>query len=469
LLGETASAAVTGGSEAAEATVCRCLNERDRHLFCRGPKRILALDGGGVRGAITVAFLERIEQVLRERLGGPVHLANWFDLIGGTSTGAVIAGALALGYTTEDIRKFYLELAPKVFRRSFWIWRVLRGKSKFDAAALRKEIDRVVGTRTLGSRDLNTGFCLVSKRMDTGSPWVLANNPRAPYWKTKTGQGGYIGNKHYPLANLVRASTAAPFYFEPELMEIVKEEKPGLFIDGGVTPHNNPSLQLFLLAILKAYKIRWKATPEDLTIVSIGTGSHRERVMPEELGMGKTARLTYRALMSLMNDVQTFALTQMQYLGKCLTPWWIDSELEALEDEGPASGKMFGFLRYDLKLELPWIEKELGSEIEKEKWFGRRLTQTDIIRLRSMDDPTIIHDIYKLAQIAAEKQVKAEHWMGEAPSWCAGRRPAAKVRTMIPSEPEVPSIAFRAWYRMAKAFSYLRSALVRWAGPRDTS
>ncbi len=86
-----------------------------------------------------------------------------------------------------------------------------------------------------------------------------------------------------------------------------------------------------------------------------------------------------------------------------------------------------------------------------------------------MDDPTIIHDIYKLAQIAAEKQVKAEHWMGEAPSWCAGRRPAAQVRTMIPSEPEVPSIAFRAWYRMAKAFSYLRSALVRWAGPRDTS
>jgi len=457
--------AVTAASERAGAAVCRCLNERDRHLFCPGPKRILALDGGGVRGAITVAFLERIERVLSDRLGEPVHLANWFDLIGGTSTGAVIAGALALGYTTEDIRKFYLELAPRVFKRSFWIWRVLRGKSKFDAAALRKEIDRVVGKRALGSEDLNTGFCLISKRMDTGSPWILANNPRAPYWKTKTGPGGHIGNEHYPLANLVRASTAAPFYFEPELMEIVEEEKPGLFIDGGVTPHNNPSLFLFLMAILKAYKIGWKATPEDLTIVSIGTGSHRERVMPEELGMGKTARLTYRALMSLMNDVQTFALTQMQYLGKCLTPWWIDSELEALENEGPASGKMFRFLRYDVRLELPWIEKELGSEIEKEKWFGRKLTQTDIIRMRSMDDPTIIDDIYKLAQIAAEKQVKAEHWLGEAASWCDGRRPAAKVRTMVPKEPETPSIAFRAWYRMAKALSYLRSALVRRSSP----
>src|SRR5205823_6642362 len=42
---------------------CKCLNERDRHLYCPGPKRILALDGGGVRGAITVAFLEQIEKV----------------------------------------------------------------------------------------------------------------------------------------------------------------------------------------------------------------------------------------------------------------------------------------------------------------------------------------------------------------------------------------------------------------------
>jgi uncharacterized protein len=460
LLRESCSAAAEG-ARAAEGFACKCLNERDRHLFCPGPKRILALDGGGVRGAITVAFLERIERVLSERLGGPVRLASWFDLVGGTSTGALIAGALALGYTTADIRQFYLELGPKVFRRSFWIWRVLRGKSKFDAAALRREIEHVVGTRTLDTRDLATGFCLVTKRMDTGSPWIIANNPRARYWRTKTGKGGYVGNKHYPLANIMRASTAAPFYFEPEWLEIVKTEELGLFVDGGVTPHNNPSLTLFLMVVLKAFNIRWNATPDDLTIVSVGTGSHRERIMPEELGMGKTARLTYRALMSLMNDVQTFALTQMQYLGQCLTPWWIDSEVGALEDEGPAGGKMFRLLRYDVQLELPWIEKELGSEIEKEKWFGRKLTQTDVIRMRAMDDPTIIPDIYKLAQIAAEKQVKAEHWLGEMPCWCGGQRPAAKVRTMMPRTPDQPSNGFVAWYRMARAFSYLRSALVR--------
>jgi patatin-like phospholipase/acyl hydrolase len=68
---------------------------RDRHLFGPGPKRILALDGGGVRGAISVAFLERIESLLSERLGGAIRLGDWFDLVGGTSTGALISGALA--------------------------------------------------------------------------------------------------------------------------------------------------------------------------------------------------------------------------------------------------------------------------------------------------------------------------------------------------------------------------------------
>lgn len=443
---------------------CNCACDRDRHLFCPGPKRILALDGGGVRGAITVAFLERIEEVLSERMRRPVRLAHWFDLIGGTSTGSIIAGALSMGFSVADIKRFYLELAPKVFKRSFL--RIVGLRAKFDARALREEIERVVGEVTLGGDQLITGFCLVTKRMDTGSPWILANNPRAPFWKTeppdvKTGAKGHIGNQHYRLANLIRASTAAPFYFDPEWISIVEGEKPGLFIDGGVTPHNNPSLRLFLLAMLKAYKLCWTTGPENLTIVSVGTGTHRDRTIPEELGMGRTARLAIHALTSLISDVENFVLLQMQYLGECLTPWRIDAELGALVGEAPCNGKSFRFMRYNVILELDWIKQELG-DYRVEQALGRKLTEVDVLRMRSMDDPTIIEDVYKIARIAAEKQVKPEHWAGAMPSWCNGQRPSANTRQMPhDNAPSELSVWGRGSKEIAIRLSYLRSRAVR--------
>ena len=205
-----------------------------------------------MRGALTVAFLERIEALLSEHEGKEIRLGDYFDLVGGTSTGAVIAAALALGYRTEQVKHFYLKLAPFAFKRQRWRIPVLQ--AKFDARGLRQQIEEVVGDRVLKSPDLITGFCIITKRMDTGSPWILSNNPRAPYWgdspsDPKTGKKGHTGNKHYRLANLVRASTAAPFYFDPEWLPIADGEPPGLFVDAEfgafidnlkITPNTNP-------------------------------------------------------------------------------------------------------------------------------------------------------------------------------------------------------------------------------------
>src|ERR1700685_4406765 len=142
-----------------DASAATLANSRDRHLFGPGPKRILALDGGAVRGALTVAFLERIEELLSERDGKDVRLGDYFDLVGGTSTGAVIAGALALGFKTAQVKDFYLKLAPFAFRRARWHIPVLQ--AKFDARGLRQQIEEVVGDRVLSSPDLITGFCLI--------------------------------------------------------------------------------------------------------------------------------------------------------------------------------------------------------------------------------------------------------------------------------------------------------------------
>src|SRR6476619_6591967 len=115
---------------------------RDSHLFGPGPKRVLALDGGGVRGAITVAFLERIEALLSQRQGHPVRLGDYFHLVGGTSTGSIIAGALALGFSAAQLRDIYTRLAPLAFvrrKRSIPVF-----QPKFDVRALRGEIEKIV-------------------------------------------------------------------------------------------------------------------------------------------------------------------------------------------------------------------------------------------------------------------------------------------------------------------------------------
>jgi hypothetical protein len=410
---------------------------RDRHWFGPGPKRILSLDGGGVRGAIAVAFLERIEQILSEHhnaqrttpapdaAGAPIpgsatafRLGDWFDLVGGTSTGAVIAGALALGYTTPQLKEFYLRLAPSVFVPR---WH-LGLRPKFGTERLRQEIAKVVGDRTLDSEDLRTGLCVVTKRMDTGSPWIVANNPRAPYWDDKppdpaTGESGHRGNRHYRLADLVRASTAAPYYFEPEPILVVEGKPAGTFIDGGVTPHNNPALVLFLMTILKAYGINWRTGPENLTIVSIGTGRHRKRAVPEEFGIGSNLWFSIGALVSLMNDSQEFVLMLMQYLGQSITdPWSINSEVRTLAGDAPSSGKQFRFLRYDIELDARWIAKHLGQSI----------TEAEVLRLREMDNPENIPRLYELAGIAARQQVKSEHWIDKNSPTV---HPSAAVRT----------------------------------------
>lgn len=378
-----------------ENTLCK----RDQHLFGPSPKRLLALDGGGVRGAISVAFLEEMERLLRRQKGANARLGDWFDLVGGTSTGAIIAGALALGHSTQQIEEFYRHRAKLVFRSS--VGRIPGVRSRFNAEVLSAEIERVVGDETLDSTNLITGFALVTKRVDTGSPWVISNNRNAKYWD-KQGDGAFIPNRKYRLANLVRASTAAPFYFDPEIISIHEDQPSGLFIDGGVTPYNNPSFILFLMVTLKAYGICWETGADKLTIVSIGTGSYR-RTLSEKglmLGLLKPIKLAYHALSSLVDDGQTEVLTLMQWLGQSLMPWPINREIGTLAGENPPGGPQFRFVRYDVRLEEDWLREN----------FKGKLSDRDIHDLRAMDKAKNIPLAYEIGRQAAEKQVRPEHF-----------------------------------------------------------
>jgi uncharacterized protein len=307
---------------------------------------------------------------------------------------------------------------------------------RFDARGLRREIEAVVGDRTLASPDLITGLGIVTKRMDTGSPWILTNNPRAPFWEDGP---GYIGNKNYRLATLVRASTAAPNFFEPELLPIsehkqaiataaaesnprvralrrlleltgLRRHKPldskefGLFVDGAVSPHNNPSWAFFQAMTIKHLGVGWPMGPDKLTVVSIGTGTHRPRLSFETLGFARMPKLAFYALLSLMSDAQMSILAQMQWLGECSAPWPINAEIGTLADESPLGGKLFRFFRYDVRLEREWLKAELDVKV----------SALDVVRFRNIDDPAIVNDIFEIGRMAAERYVKPEDWKPEA-------------------------------------------------------
>ena len=90
---------------------------KEQHLDPNtGPKRILALDGGGIRGILTLQFLQAIESLIKKRFGDNTLLCDYFDLIGGTSTGSIIAAGLACGMTVEALQKLYLNYSASVFK-----------------------------------------------------------------------------------------------------------------------------------------------------------------------------------------------------------------------------------------------------------------------------------------------------------------------------------------------------------------
>src|SRR5512145_112482 len=145
------------------------------HLRARferpGPKRILALDGGGVRGLLTVGMLAELEAHLRQRYNKPdMRLSEYFDLIGGTSTGSIIATGLALGMSVSEIWALYKTVIPKVFKR-FWFQGAGIFAPMFVSGPLTKALKGEFGGRTLESEDLQCGLAVHCKRIDTGSAW----------------------------------------------------------------------------------------------------------------------------------------------------------------------------------------------------------------------------------------------------------------------------------------------------------
>ena len=389
-------------------------------LHAEGPKRILALDGGGTRGIVTIAFLERIEELLRRRFDNPkLVLSDYFDLIGGTSVGSMLATLLAMGKEVAYIREKFESWAPRIFARKGdgVVYHV------FDARVLRGSVQSEVLDRRMSSPDLKTGLCIVTKRIDTGSVWPVINNPLDQYFLGRPGIGNEAprkGNGDYKLLDIIRASTAAPKYFSPMdigIFEGEMEDTDGLvvtFVDGAVSPHNCPALQLFMMAGISGYNLgggeleprgnrrAWKLGADNLLIVSVGTGSYDHRANRSRLSAGLDAAY---ALEGMISDGQQLALTLLQWMSIPRKAWHIDRVLSDLNHDllGDGAGltkPLLTFQRYDVRMENAWLEAE--------KIVGKPFASAHLERLRDFTNPDTIAELYGLAAKAAAEQVSED-------------------------------------------------------------
>lgn len=371
---------------------------RDEHFTSDGPKRILALDGGGLRGILSLSYLAKIESLLRERHGATdLRLAHYFDLIAGTSTGAIIAAALAKGLTVSEIVEHYLNLGRNVFQRGWFRSGIVR--ARYDEAKLIRHLKEVFGATTrIGDPGVRTGLLIVTKRTDTGSPWPIGNNPAGRYYRAGSGDK-WISNADYPLYQVVRASTAAPSYFDPERIEIAHEvgRKPvvGEFVDGGMSPFNNPALQAFMYATLEGYRVRWKTGADRLLLVSVGTGSRDPSIGPSRTAAGGALD----CLMGLMDDCASLVETLMQWMSTSPTARQIDRELGDLSGDLLGGTPLLAYQRYNLSLTADKVHK-----------LKPGLTDETIKSLPAMDEPDNLEILRELGKIAAEREVQPDHF-----------------------------------------------------------
>lgn len=358
------------------------------------PARLLALDGGGIRGLITLGYLKAIEDILRARHGGSeaFRLRDHYDLIGGTSTGSIIAAGLAIGMTVDEITKAYLELGKTIFGKPNLLARISAGllAPKFDGRAVSEVLESILGTRRLDAEDLTTGLCVVTKRYDTNSVWPVVNAPQSLYFDHSTQP-----NRDFPLSSIVRASTAAPTYFEPERITLGPATYG--FIDGGVSLHNNPASLLFKVATLPGFGFDWPVGPEKMKIVSIGTGDW-SRGIALSTGEGSPIKQVPHFVGMFMEEAAQDGETFMQAFGtgNPANRRVIDSTIGKLtgQDWGVS---LFGYERYEVELTQPFFDANGLSKLAPR-----------IDRYREMDNVQHMDDLLEIGTTVAALSVRAE-------------------------------------------------------------
>jgi len=230
--------------------------------------RILAIDGGGIRGLFSAHVLATLEH----RFLGGRTIASCFDLVVGTSTGGILALGLGAGLTASALRDLYRDRGCEIFPTGGVGWlgdirRWLRSKRRFlrysyDSEALSRVLTDVLGDQKLGSA--TTRLCIPSFEGEYGEVFVF-KTPHHPAFKK---------DLYEPMIKVALATAAAPTYFRPH------SNGGYTFVDGGIWA-NNP----LMIAVTEALT-SFDVSREQVCILSIGCGDDPYRVSGSKIFKG---------------------------------------------------------------------------------------------------------------------------------------------------------------------------------------
>ena len=291
-----------------------------------------------------------------------------------------------------------MDLGGKIFgqKRDWWKpWETRQFlKAGYDHKALEDNLKKAFGNITLGSDQIKTGLCIVAKRADTNSVWPLINHPKGKYFDSDEGK-----NKNIFLWQAVRASSAAPTYFVPQLIDVGDGQK-GAFVDGGVSMSNNPALTLLMVATLKGFPFHWEMGEDKLSIVSVGTGYSVFRKKTDEIEDAWLGTWAAAVPDMLMQDASWQNQTVLQWLSNSPTAISIDSEIGDLKGDHLAGKAMIKYLRYN----FPITENSLNGLN-----LGRPFNEKDVASIIEMSNAENRQLLYEIGVAAADKVAK-EHF-----------------------------------------------------------
>ncbi len=369
----------------------------------RRPRKLLALDGGGIRGVLTLQVLIKMEELLREHSGqgNDFRLCNYFDYIGGTSTGAIIAAGLARGMSAQELSDFYMKTGPAMFDKSFILFRL---RHLYESKPLAEELQKTFGKDTnLLPQYLKCLLLVVTRNVSTDSPWPISSNPDARFNLPDLGDC----NLKIPLWQLVRASTAAPIYFAPEVLQWDPNDpsKTFVFEDGGLTPYNNPAFLISRMATVKEYNLNWDTGEDQLLVMSVGTGA-APKADAEIYSSGKNAVSNLASFpAALMYGAQVDQDINCRDVGRCVYGAPIDTEIGDLIPRDNAGieiplsenlGRRFLYARYNAELTSRWLN-------------DRGLGDVDASQVAQLDSVEHVHDLVRVGQAVAQ-DIKIEHF-----------------------------------------------------------